>query len=137
MPPFLLHPEVPDQGDKFPAAQGDTYHGFGPTRLLTPCLQLRLLQFQTALINFRAGAFLKVRAARGGPAVLLLIPLFARFFSIAFPRQSLFQAALLARLQIEGMPLDFLDNVFLLDFAFEPAQGVFKRLALLNPNFGQ
>jgi hypothetical protein len=89
-------------------------------------------------MNFQAGAFLKLRAAaRGGPSVLLLIAFFARFLSIAFPRQRLLHAAFLTGLQIEGMPLDFFDNVLLLDFTFEPAQGVFKRLALLNPNFGQ
>jgi hypothetical protein len=51
----------------------------------------------------------------------------------------LLHAAFLARFQIEGMPLDFLDldNVLLLDFALEPAHGVFKRFSLLHPNFGQ
>jgi hypothetical protein len=33
--------------------------------------------------------------------------------------------------------LNLFDNVFLLDFALEAAQGVFERLALLQSNFGQ
>ena len=35
------------------------------------------------------------------------------------------------------MTFDFLNNVFLLDLAFKPAQCVFKRFAFLNANFRQ
>jgi hypothetical protein len=35
------------------------------------------------------------------------------------------------------MTFDFLNNVFLLDLAFKPAQRIFKRLAFLNANFRQ
>ena len=35
------------------------------------------------------------------------------------------------------MTFDFLNNVLLLDFSLEAAQGVLQRLALLNPYFGQ
>jgi hypothetical protein len=35
------------------------------------------------------------------------------------------------------MALHFLDNVLLLDFSLEPAQGVFQRLALLKLYFCQ
>jgi hypothetical protein len=51
----------------------------------------------------------------------LLILLSARLLAIAFPRQSLFHPAFLAWFQIVGMSLDFLDDVLLLDFSFEPA----------------
>lgn len=67
--------------------------------------------------------------------IALFVPLFARFLAVTFPRQSLLHAALLTRLQVEGMPLNLLDNVLLLCFSFEPAQGVLKRFTLLNPNF--
>ena len=60
-----------------------------------------------------------------------LILLSARLLTIAFARQSFFHAAFFAGLQIVGMPFDFLDDVLLLDFPFEPAQGVFKRFTLL------
>jgi len=35
------------------------------------------------------------------------------------------------------MSLDFLNDVFLLHFAFETAQGIFERLAFLESNFRQ
>ncbi len=35
------------------------------------------------------------------------------------------------------MPLDFFHNVFLLDLAFEPPQGTFKSLAILQMDFCQ
>jgi hypothetical protein len=37
----------------------------------------------------------------------------------------------LARFQIERMPLNFLNDVFLLHFSFEAAEGVFQRFPLL------
>lgn len=60
-----------------------------------------------------------------------LVLLFAGFLTIAFARQSFLHAAFLAGFQIKGMPLDFFDNVLLLDFSFEAAQGIFKRFSLL------
>ena len=54
----------------------------------------------------------------------------ADFLAIAFARERRFHAALLARRHVEGVPFDFADNVFLLHFAFEPAQGAFKRLVI-------
>ena len=35
------------------------------------------------------------------------------------------------------MPLDFFNDVFLLDFAFEAAKGVFERLPFLESHFRQ
>lgn len=75
----------------------------------------------------KAGPFPEGTARR----VLNLVLLFACFFSIAFARQSFLHAALLAGFQVKGMPLDFFNDVLLLDFAFEAAQGIFKRLSLL------
>lgn len=66
-----------------------------------------------------------------------LILLFAGFFAISFARQSFLGAAFFAGLQIEGMPLHFFNNVLLLDFTFEPTQGIFKRFTLLQSNLCQ
>src|SRR5690606_31318695 len=45
--------------------------------------------------------------------------------------------ALIARLQIERVLLDVLDDVFLLDLPLEAAKRAFDRLAILNFDFGQ
>lgn len=54
----------------------------------------------------------------------LLVLLLARFLTTAFPRQSLFCPFLFARFQVVGVSFDLLDDVFLLNLALEPAQGV-------------
>jgi len=65
------------------------------------------------------------------------IRFFARLFPRAFTGESRLYAFLFARFQIKGVALYFFDNVFLLDFAFEAAQSVFKRFTLLQPYFRQ
>src|SRR3954468_6764958 len=55
--------------------------------------------------------------------------------TVALPGQRLFGPALIAGLQIEGMLLDVLDDVFLLHLPLEPAEGAFNRLALLDFHF--
>jgi hypothetical protein len=47
----------------------------------------------------------------------------------------LFRTALLTRLHVITVRLDFLNDIFLLHFALEPAQCVFQRLTFLNANF--
>jgi hypothetical protein len=74
----------------------------------------RDLRPATALLNF--------------PATLLPVP---------FAGQRLLGPELLTRLQVEGMPLNFLDDVFLLHLPLEAAKGVFQCLALLKLNFRQ
>jgi hypothetical protein len=59
------------------------------------------------------------------------------FFPAPFARQCLLDALPLSRLQVEGVFLDFLDDVFLLDFSLETAQSVFDRFTILNSNFRQ
>jgi len=66
-----------------------------------------------------------------------LILLFTSFLAIPFSCQRLFDPALFARLEVEGMTFHFLDDVFLLHLAFEAAQRIFKRLAFLYANFRQ
>jgi hypothetical protein len=50
-------------------------------------------------------------------------------------RQCLLRTALLTRLHVITVFLDFLDDVFLLHFAFEPAQRIFQRLTFLDADF--
>ena len=63
------------------------------------------------------------RPYNGGPAVRLVL-LLASLFSAALASQRFFHSLLLARLEVKGVTLHFLDDVLLLDFAFEAAQGV-------------
>ena len=63
---------------------------------------------------------------------------FARaLFAIALACEGFFCAALLTWFQVERMTLDFFHYIFLLDFAFEAAQGTFKSFALLQMDFCQ
>ena len=59
------------------------------------------------------------------------------FLPGAFARQGLFGPTLVARLQVKGVLLDVLDNVFLLDFSLKSPQGTLNGLALLNFHFCQ
>ena len=68
-----------------------------------------------------------------GPLVLL----FPSFFPAAFTRQRFLDTLLFARLQVKGVTLDLLDDVFLLHFALETAQGIFEGLSLLDSYFSQ
>jgi hypothetical protein len=72
---------------------------------------------------------------RGSPLNLVL--LFACFFSAALTGQCFFHALFFARLQVKGVTLDLLDDVFLLHFALEATQCIFEGLALLKSYFCQ
>jgi hypothetical protein len=61
----------------------------------------------------------------------------ADLLAIALASQRLFCAALVARLQVEAVLLDVLDDVFLLYLALETAKGVLDGLALLDLDLGQ
>src|SRR5581483_2224820 len=77
------------------------------------------------------------RTVRGnGPATCLIL-LLARFLAITFARQGFLHTAFFAGLEIKRVPLDFLDDVLLLDLSFKAAQGIFKRFTLLEPDFSQ
>jgi len=52
-------------------------------------------------------------------------------FTVALPGKRRFHALLLARLQIERVTLDVLNNVFLQDFAFEALQCAFQAFAVM------
>jgi hypothetical protein len=66
-----------------------------------------------------------------------LVLLFTSLFAIPLAGQSCLDTLLLAGLQVVGMTLDFLDNVFLLHLALKPTQCVLERLAFLHTNFCQ
>ena len=78
------------------------------------------------------------RAAPGGSGPLTaLILLLACFLAGPFPGQRGLHALFLARLQVKGVTLNLLDNVFLLYLALETAQSVLEGFTLLKPNFCQ
>jgi hypothetical protein len=54
----------------------------------------------------------------------------AVFFAIALTSQRRFQAALFSGRNIEGVPFDFANNIFLLHLAFKPAERAFQRLII-------
>jgi hypothetical protein len=58
-----------------------------------------------------------------------------KFLAIALARERLLGPSFVTRFQIEGMLLDILDDVFLLDFPLEPAESAFDRFALLDFDF--
>ena len=71
----------------------------------------------------------------GGPKSLVL--LFASFLPAALARQRFFHTLLFAGLQVKGVTLNLLDDVFLLHFALETAQCIFEGFSLLQSNFCQ
>jgi hypothetical protein len=66
-----------------------------------------------------------------------LILFFACFFSSSLTCQRCFHALFFARFQVEGVAFHFLNDVFLLNLAFEAAQSVFEGFSLLQPHFCQ
>ena len=75
-----------------------------------------------------------VQTARTLAQLLGLAPL---LLAIALAREGLLRPALVARLQVEGVLLDVLDDVFLLHLPFETAERAFNGLAFLNLYFCQ
>ena len=59
----------------------------------------------------------------------------ALLLACALPCERLFCTAPVARLQIERVLLDILDDIFLLNLPFEAAESAFDRLALLDLHF--
>ena len=66
-----------------------------------------------------------------------LILLLANFLTGTLAGESGFYAFFLPRFQVKGVAFDLFDDVFLLHFALEAAQGVLQRLTLLQSNFRQ
>ena len=66
-----------------------------------------------------------------------LILFFANFLTSALASKRGFHAFLLTGLQVKGVALDLLNNVLLLHFTLETAQGVLEGFTLLQSNFRQ
>jgi hypothetical protein len=62
---------------------------------------------------------------------------FTCFLAATLSRQRFFHALFFARLQVKGVTLDLLDDVFLLHLALEATQRIFEGFALLKSNFCQ
>ena len=74
----------------------------------------------------------------GGPLLTTsLLDFAALLLSRPLTGERLLCTAAIARLQIEGMLLDILDDIFLLHLAFESAQCALDRFAFLNLDFSQ
>jgi hypothetical protein len=67
----------------------------------------------------------------------LLFRLATLLLARTLSRERLLGAAPIARLQIEGVLLDILDDIFLLNLPLEPAERALDRLAFLNLDFRQ
>jgi hypothetical protein len=64
-------------------------------------------------------------AAKSGTSVPLISVIAPHALATAFAGKRLLDTFLLPGLQIEGVSLDFLDDVFLLNSAFKPTQSIF------------
>ena len=74
---------------------------------------------------------------REGAALYCLVLFFTGFLASSLASQRCLHALLLAGLQVKGMTLDFLDNVFLLHLALESPQSILEGFSLLKPYFCQ
>ena len=72
-----------------------------------------------------------------GTRSFLLFRLSASLLSIAFTGQGLFDPEFLAWLQIEGVPFDLSDDVFLQDLPLEAAEGVLPGFSILQHYLSQ
>jgi len=82
------------------------------------------------------GQIKQSRPGKERPLVALIL-FFACFLTSPLASESSLDALFLAGLQVEGVALDLLDNVFLLHLALEAAQSVLEGFPLLQPYFCQ
>ena len=68
---------------------------------------------------------------------MFLVLLLADFLAITLTSERFFDALFFARLQIKGVALDLLDDVFRLHFTLKTTESIFKGLAFLNSNLCQ
>lgn len=105
------------------------YQRVRPTRYV-PCFTTKTCEtssYKSATANFlyKAGPF-----EGNGPGNAQFCSVRA-FFRLRLRAQSFLHTAFFAGLKIAGVPLNFPNNVLLLDLPFKAAQGVFKRFTLL------
>jgi hypothetical protein len=70
-------------------------------------------------------------------ALTVSVLFFASFLAGSLARERGFHTLFLAGLQVKGVALDLLDDVFLLHLALEPTQSILERFALLKSYFCQ
>ena len=87
---------------------------------------------------------LSLESFRGGRSKLIppttnvgLVRFFADLFAVALAGKGFLDTLLLAWFQVEGVTLDFLDDVLGLNLALEAAQGILERLTFLYTNLCQ
>ena len=90
-----------------------------------------LLQLEMVGARFEQG-----RPGKERPFTALVL-FFARFLASPLACESSLNTLFLAGLQIKGVALDLLDNVFLLHLALEAAQSVLEGFTLLKSHFCQ
>jgi hypothetical protein len=108
---------------------GTDYAAFMPeeTRVfINPLLQL----------NLGGGQIEQSRSGRKRPFPASILFL-ARFLTRPFASQRRLHALFFAGLEVKGVALNLLDNVFLLHFALKAAQSILEGFSLLQPNFCQ
>jgi len=66
-----------------------------------------------------------------------LFDILVSLFAVPLAGEGFFGSLLFAGFQVEGVTLDLLDDVLLLDLALETAQRAFERLAILHEYFSQ
>ena len=79
-------------------------------------------------------------SASAGPTVCTVnatVYLATQLLARALPCERLLCATAIARLQVEGVLLDILDDIFLLHLPLEPAKRAFDGLAILHFHFSQ
>ena len=98
----------------------------------------RIKNMKSSLLQLNLVGARLSRAApgRSGP-LLLLVLFFTSLLAGSFASECGFHTLFLAGLQVKGVALDLLDNVFLLHLALEPPQRILQRLSLLKSNFCQ
>jgi hypothetical protein len=74
---------------------------------------------------------------RCGPGGRELVLLFTCLLAISLACERFLHTLAFARLQIEGVTLDFLDDVLLLYLPLEATQSILERLTFLHSNFCQ
>jgi hypothetical protein len=95
--------------------------------------------FEGAILKFWHDTILRGRrrGACHSPLLVKLLDLPATFLPVPFARQRLLDTQFLARLQIERVPLDLFNDVFLLHFTLEASEGVFQGFTVLESYFSQ
>lgn len=66
---------------------------------------------------------------------LLFDDVTAEFLAVTLAGERRFQTAFLSWWNVEGVTFDFTDDIFLLHFAFKPAERAFQRLVVAEFDF--